>query len=108
MVLLWQARHPLVELHAHGFRNSPGQDQAKGGERLTRSSWSGMRRDVRFGSKADIGARPRHVRFTPKSGHYFPEKLLGGDNLSPRCGLGCGFYLAGFKDPADWPTSLGL
>jgi hypothetical protein len=25
--------------------------------------------DVRFGSKADIGARPRNVRFTPKSGH---------------------------------------
>src|SRR6516162_7666866 len=26
--------------------------------------------DVRFGSKADIGACPRHVRFTPKSGHW--------------------------------------
>ena len=25
--------------------------------------------DLRFGSKADIGACPRHVRFTPKSGH---------------------------------------
>ena len=25
--------------------------------------------DVRFGSKADIGACPGHVRFTPKSGH---------------------------------------
>jgi len=25
--------------------------------------------DVRFGSKADIGARPSDVRFTPKSGH---------------------------------------
>src|SRR5215469_1044648 len=25
--------------------------------------------DVRFGSKADISACPRHVRFTPKSGH---------------------------------------
>ena len=24
---------------------------------------------VRFGSKADIGVGPRHVRFTPKSGH---------------------------------------
>src|SRR5262249_37312681 len=24
---------------------------------------------VRFGSKADIGACPRHVRFTPESGH---------------------------------------
>jgi hypothetical protein len=24
MVLLWQARHPLVELHVHGFRNSSG------------------------------------------------------------------------------------
>ena len=26
--------------------------------------------NVRFGSKADIGARPRDVRFTPKSGHW--------------------------------------
>ena len=26
-----------------------------------------MRRDVRFGSKADIGACPRHVRFKPKA-----------------------------------------
>jgi len=25
--------------------------------------------DVRYGSKADIGARPIHVRFTPNSGH---------------------------------------
>src|SRR5262249_32383895 len=25
--------------------------------------------NVRFGSKADIAARPRNVRFTPKSGH---------------------------------------
>src|SRR5215470_1632006 len=25
--------------------------------------------DVRFGSKADIGARPINVRFTPESGH---------------------------------------
>jgi hypothetical protein len=27
-------------------------------------------RHVPFGSKADIGARPRHVRFAPKSGHW--------------------------------------
>ena len=26
--------------------------------------------DVRFGSKADIGVGRRHVRFTPKSGHW--------------------------------------
>jgi hypothetical protein len=26
--------------------------------------------NVRFGSKADIGARPVNVRFTPKSGHH--------------------------------------
>jgi hypothetical protein len=26
--------------------------------------------DVRFGSKADIGAPPINVRFTPKSGHW--------------------------------------
>jgi hypothetical protein len=25
--------------------------------------------DVRYGSKADIALGPRHVRFTPKSGH---------------------------------------
>src|SRR5262252_7950108 len=28
--------------------------------------------DVRFGSKADIGVRPRNVRFTPESGHWNP------------------------------------
>jgi len=28
------------------------------------------RPNVRFGSKADIGAYTRHVRFTPKSGHW--------------------------------------
>ena len=28
-----------------------------------------LRLDVRFGSKADIAARPRNVRFTPESGH---------------------------------------
>jgi hypothetical protein len=27
-------------------------------------------RDFRFGSKADIGACPRDVRFTPESGHW--------------------------------------
>jgi len=26
--------------------------------------------NVRFGSKADIGACPRDVRFTPESGHW--------------------------------------
>jgi len=26
--------------------------------------------DVGFGSLADIGTRPDHVRFTPKSGHW--------------------------------------
>ena len=26
--------------------------------------------DVRFGSLADMGARPQHVRFTPESGHW--------------------------------------
>jgi hypothetical protein len=29
----------------------------------------GRRADVRFGSKADIRAAKRHVRFTPESGH---------------------------------------
>ena len=26
--------------------------------------------NVRFGSEADIGVRPRNVYFTPKSGHW--------------------------------------
>src|SRR5262249_18873866 len=30
---------------------------------------------VRFGSLADIGACPRHVRFTPKSGHRSPHSM---------------------------------
>jgi hypothetical protein len=29
-----------------------------------------MRRDVRFGSKADIGEGAVNVRFTPESGHW--------------------------------------
>jgi hypothetical protein len=28
-----------------------------------------LSRHVRFGSKADIAARPRHVRYPPQSGH---------------------------------------
>jgi hypothetical protein len=28
---------------------------------------------VRFGSKADIEARPGNVRFTPESGHFTPK-----------------------------------
>jgi hypothetical protein len=31
---------------------------------------SKSRANVRFGSKADIGVRPRNVCFTPKSGHW--------------------------------------
>ena len=43
-----------------------------GREKISRDSdpISGpSRHDVRFGSKADIGARQSDVRFTPKSGH---------------------------------------
>ena len=37
---------------------------------LRASRVAGLRRaDVRFGSKADIGAPPVDVRFTPESGH---------------------------------------
>jgi hypothetical protein len=39
--------------------------------------------NVRFGSKADIGARPSHVRFTSESGHWnsVAECPLKGPNL---------------------------
>jgi hypothetical protein len=30
--------------------------------------------NVRFGSKADIGARPSNVRFAPESGHSYTSK----------------------------------
>jgi hypothetical protein len=33
---------------------------------------------VRFGSKADIGAYPPHVRFTPKSGHWRARSACDG------------------------------
>src|SRR5215467_12793211 len=33
------------------------------------SACRGKGGNVRFGSKADIGAHPRHVCFTPESGH---------------------------------------
>ena len=39
----------------------PGQDHAKVGQRLACSGRSGMRRDVRFGSKADMGGRLGNV-----------------------------------------------
>jgi hypothetical protein len=45
--------------------DQPVYHQLAGGSR-SRSSWKA---DVRFGSKADIGARPINVWFTPKSGH---------------------------------------
>jgi hypothetical protein len=34
--------------------------------------------NVRVGSKADIRVRPRHVRFTPKSGHSRDTERLQG------------------------------
>jgi len=53
--------------------------------------------DVRFGSKADIGAGPPDVRFTPKSGHqafmstrpsfvdsYDFDIGVGAKNITPR------------------------
>jgi hypothetical protein len=36
---------------------------------LSTVEFKSQSRNVRFGSKADIGARPYDVRFTPKSGH---------------------------------------
>ena len=33
--------------------------------------------DVRFGSKADIAAFPRDVRFTPESGHRSEARKIG-------------------------------
>ena len=52
-----------------------------------------MTPNVRFGSKADIEACPRNVRFTPKSGHWLAvirprptqqiaEKLNGSGTLA--------------------------
>jgi hypothetical protein len=32
--------------------------------------------DVRYGLEADIGVGPRHVRFTPESGHHTPRPLV--------------------------------
>src|SRR5262249_41313868 len=43
--------------------------QAKWGSRFF--AWQQFfETDVRFGSEADIGVGPRHVRFTPESGHW--------------------------------------
>jgi len=44
-----------------------------------------MTRDVRFGSKADIAARPRDVRFTPKADMEtfgYSEGRLANDAIS--------------------------
>ena len=39
--------------------------------------------DVRFGSKADISARPRNVRFTSKSRHCYAVVMLAGRISTP-------------------------
>jgi hypothetical protein len=48
------------------------------GERSSAAQQS-VAADVRFGPKADIGACPLDVRFTPKSGHcaYLFDHLVG-------------------------------
>jgi hypothetical protein len=47
--------------------------------------------NVRFGSKADIDAHPRNVRFTPKSGHWNSVVEC------PLCAM-CGRLLVGKKN----------
>jgi hypothetical protein len=37
---------------------------------IDRAAQQVLKANVRFGSKADIRACPRHVRFTPESGHW--------------------------------------
>jgi len=43
--------------------------------------------DFRFGSKADIGACPRDVRFTPKSGHWRGYSITSSAVASSDCGM---------------------
>src|SRR5215472_4407104 len=51
---------------SHYLLQGPGSDIVAG--QTSRSEGAGaMDVHVRFGSKADIAARPRHVRFTPES-----------------------------------------
>ena len=45
------------------------EGHSSGSDRYAESDLNGSSANVRFGSKADIELHPRHVRFTPKSGH---------------------------------------
>src|SRR5262249_51761542 len=67
---------------SHYLPRGPGPDIVAG--QTCRPEGAGaMAVNVRFGSKADIEARPPDIRFTPKSGHYsaqrqcplFPRKM---------------------------------
>jgi hypothetical protein len=52
---------------------------ARGSDRLVKKADPKSRTShVRFGSLADVEARPADVRFTPKSGHRPYKRPLGG------------------------------
>src|SRR5262249_24533013 len=61
--------------------------------------------NVRFGSKADIGARPINVRFTPKSGHQNGSDYIRRGNSGQlsdiRSNPPCLIFTGGGKRRAD-------
>jgi hypothetical protein len=94
---VWTKAKPLACNPASGFAVSDLPYSAADSRDLRQTKWvnSGPRKsaDVRFGSKADMTACPRDVRFTPKSGHQLsalgcPLCARSGHNLTrPRQGL---------------------
>jgi hypothetical protein len=60
--------------------------------------------DVRFGSKADIGACPRHVRFASKSGH---QKAAPMSSTTGVAGSGVKASGTGLGEPLPCPLRCG-
>src|SRR6516225_5966579 len=71
---------PSVAMNSRRFINCPPTDDKMLAHIITCASQQEQTVDVRFGSKADIGAPSPDVRFTPKSGHPAPA-ISGGAGL---------------------------
>src|SRR5215472_15892374 len=65
-----RSRPSLAGASIQVVRRGVGTTRGGAPEALCRMRSEPVPSHVRFGSKADIGARLDHVRFAPKSGHF--------------------------------------